>query len=148
MNTHEKFMEIALDLARSAYVNGDEPFGAILVKDNQVVAKSENRIVSNSDPTLHAELALISDFCRENNTRDLSEYTMYTSCEPCFMCSGAIVWANIKTVVCSAKSDDLARILNEEEFSSTDIIFSHYKGIKVIKNILHKEGIEVLKLCF
>lgn len=148
MNVHEKYMRIALDLAKSAYENGDEPFGAILVKEDVVVAKSENRIVSSSDPTLHAELALISDFTRANNTRDLSEYTMYTSCEPCFMCCGAIVWSKIKKVVCSAKSNDLAKILNEKEFSSSDIIFSHYEGIEVIKNVLHEEGLEVLKLLF
>lgn len=148
MKIHEKYMRKALELAKSAYDNGDEPFGAILVKDGEIVAQSENRIVSNSDPTLHAELALISDFTSKNNIRDLSEYTMYTSCEPCFMCCGAIVWSNIKTVVCSATSNDLANILNEAEFSSSDIVFSHYEGIEVIKKVLNEEGLEVLKLFF
>ncbi len=149
MDKHEKFMQMALELACSAKDNGDEPFGALLVKNNEVVMTSENRIFSNSDPTMHAELALISEFCRKNKTRDLSEYTLYTSCEPCFMCSGATVWSNLKTLVYSASSSDLNKILGEKEFSSSDIVYSnsHYQP-EVIKNILHEEGVKVLKSYF
>ena len=149
MNDHNKYMKIALQLAQPAMDKGDEPFGAILVKDGQVVAKSENSIVSLSDPTKHAELKIISDYTQLTKQVDLSDYTMYTSCEPCFMCSGATVWANLGTLVYSAGSRDLNEMINENLFDSSDIVYeySHHKPI-VIKNVLHDEGVEILRSYF
>ena len=142
----EKHMQMALDLAKKAVENGNEPFGAILVKDNEVVATSENQITTLSDPTHHAELGLIREFCSKNNIMDLSDYTMYTSCEPCFMCSGSMVWSNLGHMVCSARSRDLNEILGEPLVDSSDIVFqnSHYQP-KVTKMILHEAGVKILK---
>lgn len=82
-------MEQALVLARRAVEHGNEPFGAVLVKDDLVVQTAENQIHTAFDPSYHAELGLIRDFCSDRKLVDLSEYTLYTSCEPCCMCSGA-----------------------------------------------------------
>ena len=149
MDRHNDYMRIALQLAESAVEKGNEPFGAILVKEGEVVAKSENSIVNMSDPTKHAELKLISDYTQLSKNIDLSEYTMYTSCEPCFMCSGATVWANLGTLVYSAGSRDLNEMINENLFDSSDIVYeySHHKPV-VIKNVLHDEGVEILRSYF
>ena len=81
----EKFMKIAINLALQARQNDNEPFGAILVHNGEIVMENENEIHSLFDPTCHAELGLISKFCRKNKITDLSDYVLYTSCEPCAM---------------------------------------------------------------
>ncbi|QIK86588.1 nucleoside deaminase [Erysipelothrix sp. HDW6B] len=149
MDKHKAFMMEALALAKQAMQCGDEPFGALLVKDGKCVATSMNRIKSVTDPTMHAELALISEFCRQNKITDLSEYTLYTSCEPCFMCSGAMVWSTLGTLVFSAGSRDLNFILDEPQVNSSETVFihSHYQP-EVIKHVLHEEGIAILASYF
>ncbi|CAM3551403.1 nucleoside deaminase [Erysipelothrix anatis] len=149
MDKHKAFMMEALALAKQAMQCGDEPFGALLVKDGKCVATSMNRIKSVTDPTMHAELALISEFCRQNKIIDLSEYTLYTSCEPCFMCSGAMVWSTLGTLVFSAGSRDLNLILDEPQVNSSETVFihSHYQP-EVIKHVLHEEGIAILASYF
>ena len=87
----ERFMGEAVRLSRLAAEHGNEPFGAVLVKDGEIVYSNENQIHSRSDPTFHAELGLIRRFCHEKRIINLRDYTLYTSCEPCFMCSGAMV---------------------------------------------------------
>mgnify|MGYP000629940885 CR=1 FL=1 len=67
-------------------------FGAVLVKDGEAVYTNENQIYTATDPTFHAEAGLIRRFCKETGITDLSDYTLYSSCEPCFMCCGAMVW--------------------------------------------------------
>ena len=98
MSNDEKFMKIAIEEAKK----GDRPFGAVLVKNGEVVAKAHNTVEQENDPTAHAELNLIRNF--SNN--DLSEYTIYATCEPCPMCTSAIAWANIKRLVFGSQRDD------------------------------------------
>lgn len=145
----EQIMTIALDLARRAVENGNEPFGALLVKNGEIVATTENKIHSHSNPTHHAELLLISEYCMKHHVMDLADITLYTSCEPCFMCSGATVWTSLKRLVYSAGSCDLNRILGEPEVSSSEIVYlnSHHQP-EVTKNILNAEGIEILQSYF
>src|SRR5690625_7764673 len=91
LKNDEFFIKKANEMALQARKEGNEPFGAILVKDEEIVMIGENKINTFSDPTHHAEIGLIRKFCSEHNIFDLSEYTLYTSCEPCVMCSGAMV---------------------------------------------------------
>ena len=92
MQCHEKdFMEEAFALAREAAARGDEPFGAVLVKDGEIVSRGQNRIHTQHDPTCHSEIDAIRRYCAAHNTTDLSDCTLYTSCEPCYMCSACIV---------------------------------------------------------
>lgn len=95
MNKDEMFMKEAISLSKRALDNGNEPFGAILVKGDEIVYTNENQIYTKHDQTYHAELGLIRNFSSETGNTDLSEYTLYSSCEPCFMCSGAMVWAKL-----------------------------------------------------
>ena len=107
----EGFMREAIRLSREAVKHGNEPFGAVLVKDGQIVCTNENQIHTEHDPTSHAEAGLIRRFCHETGITDLSEYTLYTSCEPCFMCSGAMVWTKLGRLVYGASNIELERIL-------------------------------------
>ena len=88
MHRDESFMKEAIRLARLAVEHGNEPFGAVLVKDGEIVFRNENQIYTQHDPTFHAEAGLLRRFCGETGITDLSDYTLYSSCEPCFMCHG------------------------------------------------------------
>ncbi len=117
------FMEIAVDLALKARKEGDEPFGALLVYKDQVVKTSENQVHTLSDPTAHAELKLIREYCSENRIEDLSEYTLYTSCEPCAMCSGAMVWSKLGRLVYGVSHDALAKIAGDNIMIGCEELF-------------------------
>ena len=97
----EIFLRLAIDLARQARQQGADPFGAILVVNDQVVHQVLDRCVEMSDPTFHAELGLISEYCRTHQIMSLDDYTLYSSAEPCPMCAWAIHWAHISRVVFS-----------------------------------------------
>ena len=95
----EKFMRLAIELAESnvKQMTGG-PFGAIIVKDGQIIAASANHVIKSNDPTAHAEIAAIRLACENLGTIDLQGCTIYSSCEPCPMCLGAIYWARIGTL--------------------------------------------------
>ena len=91
-------MREAIRLATDSVHNGGGPFGAVIVKDNHIVAGSSNSVTIDNDPTAHAEVNTIRQACRKLGTFDLSGCTIYTSCEPCPMCLGAIYWAHIDRI--------------------------------------------------
>lgn len=103
------FMKKAIELSKDAVAHGNEPFGALLVKDGEIVFTNENQIFTQHDPTYHAEAGLIRNFCAETGITDLREYTLYSSCEPCFMCSGAMAWAKPGRLVYGASNIDLEK---------------------------------------
>lgn len=82
------------------------PFGAVIVKDDRLVAATANKVEEQTDPTAHAEIQAIRNACKKLNTTDLKGCTIYTSCEPCPMCLGAIYWANIDEVFFAANRED------------------------------------------
>lgn len=98
-----KFIEYAIDLAieNAKDVNGG-PFGAVIVKDNKIVATGVNLVTTNGDPTAHAEVMVIRNACKALETIDLSDCEIYASCEPCPMCLGAIYWARLKAIYFAA----------------------------------------------
>ena len=149
MTQDERFMKEAIRLSEQAVEHGNEPFGAVLVKDGEMVFSFENQIYSGSDPTLHAEAGLLHIFCAKERISDLSEYTLYSSCEPCFMCSGAMVWAKLGRLVYAASDNDLGDILGEEGSACSQIVFSHSAHQpQVTSGILREESLAVLKRYF
>lgn len=144
LKNDEYFMKKAIEIALQARKEGNEPFGAILVKNDKIVMIGENKIHTFSDPTHHAEIGLIRTFCSENNISNLSEYILYTSCEPCVMCSGAMVWSNLGKIVYSVSHDQLAKIAGSNIMVSCKEIFekSPQKPV-VVEGILNEEGIKV-----
>lgn len=105
-NSDKTFLERAVQLARENVTIGGGPFGAVIVKDGQVVAESVNRVISIPDPTAHAEIQTIRLAALKLNTFDLSGTTLYTSCEPCPMCLGAVYWSRISRVVFASDRHD------------------------------------------
>lgn len=87
------------------------PFGAVITdKVGNIIACGNNKVILNNDPTAHAEVTAIRNACQKLNTYDLSDYIMYTTCEPCPMCLGAIIWSNIKTVYYGCDKEDANNI--------------------------------------
>lgn len=141
----ERFMKIAIELAKSAVAHGNEPFGAVLVKDGEVVYTNENQIYTMHDPTFHAEMGLIRRFCAETAITDLSEYTLYSSCEPCHMCCGGMVWTKLGRLVYGASDIDLCSILGVEGAECAKTVFSQSgSNISVTAGVLRDESFTVL----
>lgn len=118
---HERFMRQAIELARRSVDQGGGPFGAVIVKDGQVVATGHNRVVPSCDPTAHAEVTAIRAAAEALETFDLSGCEIYTSCEPCPMCLGAIYWARIDRMYYGCDQQDAARIGFDDSFIYREI---------------------------
>ena len=142
----EIFMMEAIRLSKLAVEHGNEPFGAVLVKDNKIVFTNENQIYTKHDPTYHGEAGLIRDFCEKTSITDLREYTLYSSCEPCFMCSGAMVWAKLGRLVYAASNVDLELIMKKRGCNCSDIVFKHSSWKPdVTEGVLKEDAIRVLR---
>ena len=143
------FMEKAIALSAKAVEHGNEPFGAVLVKDNEIVYTNENQIYTRNDPTFHAEFGLIRRFCEETGITDLSDYTLYSSCEPCYMCCGAMVWTKLGRLVYAASDVDLCNILGVQGSECSRIVFENSgANISVSSGILREEAVSVLRKYF
>ena len=145
MRQDEIYMREAIRLSELAVLHGNEPFGAVLVKDGEIVYSNENQIYTGSDPTFHAESGLLRRFCAEANITDLRDYTLYSSCEPCFMCCGAMVWTKVGRLVYGASDIDLCDILNEKGAECSRIVFEN-SGWKpqVTSGVLRDKSLEIL----
>ena len=114
-------MREAVRLSRESVENGGGPFGAVIVKDGQIVAGSSNSVTLDTDPTAHAEVMAIRDACKNLGTYDLSDCEIYTTCYPCPMCLSAIIWANVKKVYYGNSKEDARKIFdNVLENKATD----------------------------
>lgn len=109
-------MQKAIDLAIRNIADGGGPFGAVVVKDGQVVAEGCNRVTANNDPTAHAEVVAIREACRRLGTFDLSGCVVYASCEPCPMCFSAIYWAHVDAVYYASTKVDAERAGFDDAF--------------------------------
>ncbi|HWR19865.1 MAG TPA: nucleoside deaminase [Clostridia bacterium] len=149
MTPDEKFMMEAIRLSKLAVEHGNEPFGAVLVKDGEIVFSNENQIYTGFDPTFHAEAGLLRQFCAQTQTADLSEYTMYASCEPCFMCCGAMVWTKLGRLVFGASDIDLCSLLGVTGAECCKIVFenSPWKP-EVTPGVLREQSMDVLSRYF
>ena len=132
-----------------AVEHGNEPFGAVLVKNGEIVFSNENQIYTRHDPTFHGEAGLIREFCAQTAITDLREYTLYSSCEPCFMCSGALVWVKLGRLVYGASNMELEHILGNEGCNCSRMVFEHsFWQPEVTEGILRKEALEILEKHF
>ena len=120
-----EFMKIAKECAEHGVGCGEGgPFGAVITdKEGNIIAKGNNMVLKNNDPTAHAEVTVIREACKKLGTYDLSGYVLYTLCEPCPMCLSAIIWANIKEVYYACTRDDAGRIGFRD-----DVIYEYLEG--------------------
>ncbi len=145
----ELFMKRAIELSKQAVEHGNEPFGAVLVKDGEVVFANENQIYSRHDPTFHGEAGLLREFCAQTGITDLHDYTMYSSCEPCFMCSGAMVWVKLGRLVYGASNNDLEELLGNEGCNCSKMVFDNsFWQPEVTAGVLKEESLVILKEYF
>ena len=112
-----EYMKIAKELAEdNLKTNVGGPFGACVVQNGKIIGKGSNHVLSNNDPTAHAEIMAIRDACKTINSYDLSGCELYTSCFPCPMCLSAIIWSNIKIVYYGNTKEDAANIGFRDEY--------------------------------
>jgi guanine deaminase len=113
----EVFMQEAIHLAEEGLrAKHGGPFGCVIVRKGEIVARGNNRVTSTNDPTAHAEVTAIREACRDLGTFQLSDCELYTSCEPCPMCLAAIYWARIPTVYYANTRADAAAIGFDDDF--------------------------------
>ncbi len=142
----ERFMQRAIALAQQGIDAGaGGPFGAVIVKDDEVIGEGYNQVTSTNDPTAHAEVVAIRNACRNLNSFQLDGCILYTSCEPCPMCLGAIYWARPARVFYAATREDAAKIGFDDQFIYEEIEknFEH-RQMKLV-NVLRDEGLKVFE---
>ncbi len=112
-----RFMQMAIDLALKGMRKGEGgPFGAVIVKDGEIIGMGNNRVTGTNDPTAHAEVVAIRDACQFLSDFQLTNCTLYTTCEPCPMCLGAIYWARPDKVYYGCTRHDAAAIEFDDDF--------------------------------
>ena len=112
-----EFMMRAIELARMGMAaNAGGPFGCVIVKDGSIIGEGNNRVTSTNDPTAHAEVMAIRQACETLQNFQLDGCTIYTSCEPCPMCLGAIYWARPDRVIYACTREDAAAIGFDDKF--------------------------------
>ena len=121
----DKYMKRAKENAEKGIEKQEGgPFGVVIVdKSGKIIADGNNKVLKNNDPTAHAEIVAIRKACKKLDTYDLSNYILYTSCEPCPMCLSAIIWANIKQVYYGCTKNDAKKIGFRDE-----IIYDYLSG--------------------
>lgn len=121
MYTDELLMQKAIQLSIDNIDKGGGPFAAIIVKEGEIVAEAANSVTKDNDPTAHAEVNVIRKAAKNLNTFDLSGCEIYTSCEPCPMCLGAIYWSGISKVFYGNDKKDAADIQFDDRFIYQEI---------------------------
>jgi len=113
----KKFMEEAIKMAQNGIRNNEGgPFGAVIVKNGEIIGRGNNRVTSTNDPSAHAEVVAIRDACNKLGSFQLEGCDIYTSCEPCPMCLGAIYWARPDKVYFGCTKKDAAEIDFDDDF--------------------------------
>lgn len=146
-NIDKEFMEQAIELSLDGIQSKKGgPFGAIIVKDGNIVGKGYNKVTSTNDPTAHAEIIAIRDACTNLNTFDLQNCVIYTSCEPCPMCLSAIYWARITKIYYGANRSDAAKIGFDDDFIYTEVAKSLNERTIPSINILPEKANKVFEI--
>lgn len=122
MEREMKFMLEAIRLSANAITSGEGgPFGCVIVKDDKIIGRGWNRVTLTNDPTAHAEVVAIRDACHHLGTFQLTECEVFTSCEPCPMCMGAIYWARPRKVYYANSREDAAAIGFDDSYIYNEI---------------------------
>ncbi len=125
--TEKEFMHRAIELSIKSVETGGGPFGAVIVKDGEIIAEASNSVTQENDPTGHAEVNAIRKAAKKLNTFDLSGCEIYTSCEPCPMCFGAVYWARLDKLYFANNKNDAKNIGFDDSFIYEEIALPHDK---------------------
>jgi guanine deaminase len=141
-----KMMQEAINMALEGMRSGKGgPFGAVVVKNGEIVGRGCNMVTSTNDPTAHAEVTAIRDACKNLGSFQLDDCEIYTSCEPCPMCLGAIYWARPKNIYFACTKKDAAEIGFDDAFIYEEIERPHDKRSISTEQFLRDEAIKVFQ---
>lgn len=143
--TNEECMKRAIQLSEENVLNGGGPFAALIVKNGEIVAEGTNRVAADFDPTAHAEVNAIRAACKKLGTFNLEGYSVFTSCEPCPMCLGAIYWAHLSKIYYGNNRTDAAEIGFDDDFIYREIPLPLEKRSIPMEQLLHGDSIITFK---
>lgn len=139
-------MQLAIALAEEGMQQGaGGPFGAVVVRNDEIIAQGFNQVTSSSDPTAHAEIVAIRRACKSLDSFQLDDCILYTSCEPCPMCLGAIYWARFKKIYYAADREDAAAGNFDDAFIYKEIDKPIEKRNIPFEQVEQKQGAQVFK---
>lgn len=140
------FMRRAIALSEESVRMGGGPFGAVIVKDGVIVSEASNSVTIDHDPTAHAEVNAIRKATQKLGTFDLEGCEIYTSCEPCPMCLGAIYWAHLDRIYYANDRKDAARIGFDDDFIYKEIALKPQERHKQMEVLLSEEAKEAFQM--
>lgn len=143
----EKFLRKAIQLAEeNIHAGCGGPFGAVIVKDGEIIATGSNHVTSDNDPTAHAEVVAIRNACKKLNDFQLTGCELYTSCEPCPMCLGAIYWARPDRFYYAGSKKDAAKAGFDDSFIYEEIVLNPEERSIPGLQALQEEAVKVFKI--
>lgn len=144
--TKEELMRKAIVLSKENVANGGGPFGAVIARDGEIIATGVNRVTSNHDATAHAEVSAIRNACAKLGTHDLSGCEIYSSCEPCPMCLGAIYWAHLDRLYYGNDKHDAANIGFDDSFIYDELDLKPEQRRLESSRLLSEEALAAFRL--
>ena len=141
MDQHKKFMRRAIELSIINIEKGGGPFGAVIVKDNEIIAEAGNSVTVDNDPTCHAEVNAIRIAAKRLSNFDLSGCVIYSSCEPCPMCLGAIYWSHLDALYYANTKEDAAAIDFDDHFIYQELDLAADERKLQTKQLLNDEAL-------
>ena len=146
MNDKEQFMQEAVKVALKGVLgNEGGPFGCVIVKDGEIIGRGNNKVTSTNDPTAHAEIVAIKEACEHLGSFQLEGCEVYTSCEPCPMCLGAIYWARPDRVYYGSNQADAANIGFDDEFIYKEIPLPYNERSIPFEQLARDKALEPFK---
>ena len=140
MDKKNEFMRRAIELSEESVRTGGGPFGAVIVRGDEIIAEASNSVTIDNDPTAHAEVNAIRQAARKLGTFDLTGCDIYTSCEPCPMCLGAIYWAHLDRIYYANDRKDAAHIGFDDDFIYHEIALQPADRHKQMQILLPEEA--------
>lgn len=141
----KEFMQMAIDASIQNVKNGGGPFGAVIVRNGQVIATGVNRVTANNDPTAHAEVSAIRTACAQLGTFHLQNCVIYTSCEPCPMCLSAIYWSGITRIYYGNTAQDADNIGFSDKFIYDELATPMSQRSIPVQNIMRDEALSAFR---
>lgn len=142
----QEFMRRAIQLSLESVKHGGGPFGAVIVKEGKIIAEAANRVTLDNDPTAHAEVNAIRQAARSLGRFDLSGCDIYTSCEPCPMCLGAIYWAHLDRIYYGCNRRDAADAGFDDEFIYQELSLAPAERQKMMEVLLPDESLAAFRM--
>ena len=141
-----KFMQRAIELSIESINSGGGPFGSVIVKDEKIISEGMNRVAVDNDPTSHGEIVAIRNACKKLNTFNLSNCSLYSSCEPCPMCMSAIYWSRIGKVYYANTRDDAKKINFDDSLIYSEIPKKNEDKKISMKQMMRNEALKAFDL--